>query len=270
MTAESAWHRVGDSAAEIYARMLASSMFAPWAPRLLDLVGVRAGERVLDVACGTGVVASVAAGRVGDTGRVAGVDLNPAMLAEACAVDPSAAIEWIEANALEMPMMDGEFDVVVCQHGLQQMNDRIGALREMRRVLTQEGRIGICVWDRIEANPGMNALAVALERHVGELAAANRRAPFSLGDPSEVERLLHEAGFTSIEVRTEPGTARFPSADAFVVAQLSATPLATLGPIGDDRRTRVANEVRAAIQQYEGPDGLALPMSAHLALARRA
>ncbi len=163
------WQQVSGNAAEVYERQLVPVMLAPWAPKLIDLAEVRPGMHVLDVACGTGVVTRLAAERVGSTGRVVGLDINAAMLSVARGLPPvgGATVEWLEASALEIPLPDAAFDVVLCQHGLQQFPDRPTALREMRRVLMPGGRLALCVWSRIEGSPGMAALAEALERHVG-------------------------------------------------------------------------------------------------------
>lgn len=271
MASQTRWQQVGGSAAEQYQRELVPAMFAPWAAAIVDLAAIGPGERVLDVACGTGVVTRLAAGRAGDTGRVVGLDINPAMLAVARSLPESGGepVEWIEASALEMPLPDGAFDLVLCQHGLQQVPDRLSALREMRRVLAPGGRVALCVWSRIEGSPGMAALVAALERHAGVEAADNRRAPFALGDPAELESLLVDAGFRDVRVQTLVETARFPSPEAMVDAQLAATPLSTLGAFTDEARQRVADHVRTALHSYLQGGALAVPMEAHIALAAR-
>jgi SAM-dependent methyltransferase len=181
MASHPRWPEVGGSAAEVYERQSVPALLAPWAPQLVELAGVQPGERILDVACGTGVVARLAAERTGSAGRVVGLDINPAMLAVARSLPPvaGAPIDWVEASVLAMPFPDASFDVVLCQQGLQQFPGRPAALREMRRVLVPGGRVALSVWGRIEANPGFAALAEALERHVGSEAANNRRAPFA-------------------------------------------------------------------------------------------
>jgi ubiquinone/menaquinone biosynthesis C-methylase UbiE len=263
------WQQVSGNAAEVYERQLVPVMFAPWAPKLIDLAEVQPGEHVLDVACGTGVVTRLAAERVGSTGRVVGLDINAAMLSVARRIAPvGATVEWLEASALEIPLPDAAFDVVLCQHGLQQFPDRPSALREMRRVLKLGGRLALCVWSRIEGSPGMAALAEALERHVGAEAAANRRAPFALGDPVQLRTLVEDAGFRDIAVRTMVKTAHFPSPEALVASQLAATPLSTLGELTEESRRAVASDVRAALESYLDEGRLSVPMAAHIALAR--
>lgn len=264
------WQQVGTAAAELYERRLVPAMFAPWAPTLVALAGVRPGERILDVACGTGVVTRLAAERAGSAGRVVGLDINPAMLAVARALPPAAGapIAWVKASVLAMPLRDAAFNAVLCQQGLQQFPDRPAALAEMRRVLTAAGRLALSVWSRIEGSPGMAALVAALERNVGAEAAANRRAPFALGDAAELRGLLEEAGFREIEVRTLVEPTRFPSPEEFVDAQLAATPLSTLGALTAETRHAVMRDVRAALETSLEGDELVLPMTAHLALAR--
>lgn len=264
------WQQVSGNAAEVYDRQLVPVMFAPWAPKLIDLAEVQPSEHVLDVACGTGVVTRLAAKRVGTAGRVVGLDINTAMLSVARRLPlvDGAAVEWLEASALEIPLPDAAFDVVLCQHGLQQFPDRPAALREMRRVLELGGRMALCVWSRIEGSPGMAALAEALERHVGAEAAANRRAPFALGDPVQLRTLAEDAGFRDIDVHTVLETACFPSPVALVAYQLGATPLSTLSAVPEEAQQAVARDVRAALQPYLHDGRLAVPMEAHFALAR--
>lgn len=269
MAGQPQWQQVGGNAVEVYERHLVPAMFAPWAPRLVAAADVRPGERVLDVACGTGVVARLAAARVGGAGRVVGLDVNAAMLAVARALPPvpGPRIAWCAAGALALPLAAAAFDVVLCQQGLQQFPDRAVAVSEMRRVLRSPGRLAASVWGRLERSPGMAALVDALERHVGVAAANNRRAPFALGDADALGDLIAAAGFRDVAVRSVVGVARFPSPEKLVEYQLAATPLATLGSLTDPARAAVMRDVRAALQAYVDADGLAFPMEAHQVVA---
>jgi ubiquinone/menaquinone biosynthesis C-methylase UbiE len=269
MAGQPQWQQVGGNAAVVYETHLVPAMFAAWAPLLIEAAGVRPGEHVLDVACGTGVVTRLAAERVGGAGRVVGLDVNAAMLAvaESLRRPVGPVIEWCEANALTMPLPDGAFDVVLCQQGLQQFPDRAEALGEMHRVLRSPGRLAACVWGKLERSPGMAALVEALEHHVGVAAANNRRAPFALSDADELARLVKDAGFHDISVRTMTCTAQFPTAEKFVEYQLAATPLSTLGGMSDTAFAAVVSEVNAALHAYVTDDGLAFPMEANLVTA---
>jgi ubiquinone/menaquinone biosynthesis C-methylase UbiE len=141
------WQLPG-GAAVLYQRHLVPAVTASWAADLVERVGLRRGERVLDVACGTGVVARAAAGRAGRTGHVAGIDINAGMLAVARSVPagPGAGISWFEGSILGLPFRAGSYDVVLCQLGLQFFPDRPAALAEMRRVLVTGGRLGLNVY----------------------------------------------------------------------------------------------------------------------------
>lgn len=157
---------------DTYERSMVPAVFGPWAERLVDDAELRPGERVLDLACATGIVARVAARRVGPTGSVTGLDLLAGMLeaARAVSLGVEPEIEWVEGNALEMPLPDGSFDVILCQQGLQFFPDEVAALKECRRVLSPGGRALVSVWGPIEHSPAVAALQRALERHAPEVA----------------------------------------------------------------------------------------------------
>ncbi len=160
---------------EIYEHHAVPAIFARWAPELVELAGVQPGERVLDVACGTGVVTRLLADRVGSTGRVVGLDLNAGMLAAARAAAVNPTIEWLEGNVMSMSLPDATFDAVVCQQGFQFFPDKPLALREMRRVLVSGGRLALSVWRSVEQVPGFRVLQEALARRiVAEVADATR------------------------------------------------------------------------------------------------
>src|SRR5207247_1537305 len=159
MSKQEQWQLSGN-AAEIYERYLGPAIFGPWAPVLIERAALKPGERVLDVACGTGVVTRLAAQQVAPTGKVSGLDLNPAMLAVARSRPSTSAvaISWHEGNALALPFPDATFDVVCCQLGLQYFADRPLALREMHRVLVPRGRLALLVWGPLEHSPGYAVL----------------------------------------------------------------------------------------------------------------
>lgn len=223
MTDQQQWHLAG-TAPEIYAEHLVPAVFAPWAPVLLDAAAVEIGHTVLDLACGTGVVAAAAAERVGPSGAVTGVDINPGMIAVAARTQ---GVRWAQADAARLPFPDGGFDRVLCQAGLQFVPDRLGALREMRRVLRPGGRVALLVWRALHHSSGFAALADALQAVVGPEAAAVMRAPFVFGDdPRPLVTLLDSAGFGDVDVQARAGTVRFGSVEAFVRCQRAASPLA--------------------------------------------
>ena len=172
--------QLDEGSAEAYERYLVPLLFAPGADYMIELATPGPGERVLDVACGTGIVARRAAPRVGSGGKVVGLDLNEAMLGMASKMSSGVRpeIEWRQGDATSMPLPDGAFDVVLCQQGLQFFPDRPAAVSEMHRVLRPNGRLALSVLRSVEHNPGYRLLADALERHVGPEAGAMMRSPF--------------------------------------------------------------------------------------------
>jgi ubiquinone/menaquinone biosynthesis C-methylase UbiE len=120
MTANGQWQLIGN-AAELYEDVLVPTVFKPWGVDLVELASVRHGERVLDVACGTGVVARLAAEHVGTIGEVTGLDLNASMLrvARSLPAPPGAPVTWVEGSAPAMPLPDASFDVALCQQAFQ-------------------------------------------------------------------------------------------------------------------------------------------------------
>jgi SAM-dependent methyltransferase len=263
------WQLTGGTA-EAYERYLVPLLFAPWGERLVERAAPGPGERVLDVACGTGILARQAADRVGPGGAVAGVDLNQGMLDVArAAAAGGPPIRWHAGDAAGLPVPDGAFDVVLCQQGVQFFPDPAAALREMRRVLAPGGRVAVSVWRDIRHCPGFGAMADALERHAGADVAAIMRAPFAFGGAERLRGLLAGAGFTGARVRIDIGAVRPPSAEEFLRRQAAASPLA--GPVGaldDDRLAAVIRDLDDRLREHTDDDGVAFPMEATVATAR--
>jgi ubiquinone/menaquinone biosynthesis C-methylase UbiE len=184
----------------------------------MDAAKLNTGHQVLDVACGTGVLAREAARRVGPAGFVAGLDPNAGMLAVAEQLTPS--IEWRQGAAESLPYPDQSFDAAVSQFGLMYFSDRRQAVSEMMRVLKSHGRVAVAVWDSIDNIPAYACEVALLERMAGKQAADAVRAPFVLGDKKELVALFEKAGADAVEITTQNGTARFPSIRTMVEADL--------------------------------------------------
>jgi ubiquinone/menaquinone biosynthesis C-methylase UbiE len=213
----------GGSAPENYQRYFVPVIGGPFAEDLIAEAALRPGERVLDVACGTGVVARLAAERVSPSGTVAALDLNPAMLSVARSVPSAGAtIRWYETSAESIPLPDDAFDVVLCQLGLQFVADKSAALREMRRVLAPGGRVLVTT---PPPNAFFDVLDDAMTQHVGSEAGAFVRMVFSLNDPVTLDRLFQDAGFIDVHVRTYAKALRLPAAREFLWQYVHSTPL---------------------------------------------
>ena len=273
MSQQAQWQVTG-SAAEVYEKELVPAIFRPWAELVIDLADPQKGDRVLDVACGTGIIARMVADRVGPTGAVVGVDLNPGMLKVARTVWSSgsrsgAQVEWQEASADKLPFPNASFDVAYCQLGLQFFADRPTALREMRRVLGSAGRLAVMVWGDLDESPGFAVLADALERHVGEAAAAIMRAPFGLSNADQLEALVRNAGFQDVAIQQRVGTVRFPSPERLVLSYVAGSPLAGPVSLADDAaREALITDAINALGEYTSSTELAFPIAAHLLSAR--
>jgi SAM-dependent methyltransferase len=274
MTDQGQWQIAGN-AAETYEHALVPTVFAPWAPLVVALADPRPGDRVLDIACGTGVVTRLAAQQVGRTGNVTGLDLNPGMLAFAASLaasDPPthAPITWREASATNMPLPDAGYDIAYCQLGLQFFPDRPAAMREMYRVLVSGGRLGLMVWQGIEHAAGFGALAAALARHVSSEAAGIMRAPFALAEAEPLRALVAAGGFRDITIQSVAGTVRFPSVSRFVQDYVRGSPLSGhVAKVSDESRAALVSEVGDALKSYVAEDVLTFPIKAHLASAKK-
>jgi len=261
--------QVTAEAAELYERYPARYILGPWAPLLVDAARLAAGDRALDVACGTGVVARIAAQRVGPGGRVVGVDLNRTMIAVAGSLPApvGAPIEWLERNAADLQLPDASFDVVLCQQGLQFFPDKLAALREMCRVLNHGGRLALSVWNSI----GLYNAAVgeALVRFVGNAAATKFCSSRQVPGRDELQRLATEAGFSDVEVRVSRLDIHLPHLDSFILDHLAGTPVAPLVAAADpEARKQIGASVIKQLQCYADGDGVTYPEETHVLTAQ--
>lgn len=253
---------------EMYERYLVEPLFRPWAEIIVPRVQLAAGDRLLDVACGTGIVARLAMERLGEGSHIVGVDLNPQMLAVASTLAPK--LDWREGNAGALPIDDSEkFDGVVCQQGLQFFPDRPAAAREMRRVLAPGGRLAIATWRPLNEIPFLQALHRVAERHVGPVV--DRRHGF--GDATALGTLLADAGFRDVRVETVTRTTHV--ADAVMFVRMNAMALVGMSPasagMDDAKRAEVvaaiAGDSSEMLPPYMDGEGLVFEISTNVATA---
>jgi ubiquinone/menaquinone biosynthesis C-methylase UbiE len=232
-------------------------------------LALRPGDRLIDVAAGTGIVARIARERLGPEARIVGVDVAPAMLAVARAVDPT--IDWRAGNAASLPVAAAEqFTVLTCHQGLQFMPDKAAAIREMRRALAPGGRVGIATWRSLQELPRMLELNAIAERHVGQVVDSRH----SFGDANALQRLLSDGGFSDISVETVTHDVQF--AEGALFARLNA--MAVIGmsdkgkPMSEAERGELAGLVAAESEDVVAKatkDGLfTLPLSTNIAIAQ--
>ena len=255
-------------AANAYEALFVPALFGQWAPKVADAAQVQPGQRVLDVACGTGILAREIASRIGSVGRVVGIDPSPGMVAVAKRLAPG--VEWREGVAESLPFPDQSFEAVVSQFGLMFFTDRRQALREMLRVLAPAGRLAVAVWDSLDNIPAYASAVALLDRTAGRQAADALRAPFVLGNRKDLATLFSEAGAASAEITTHHGTAQFPSIRTMVEADLRGW-LPVMGVLlTEDQIGRILQEAAQALSAYATADGrAAFHLSAHLVTARK-
>ena len=243
--------QVTRTAAEVYDELLPRALFNEWAPRVTELAGLKPGMRVLDVACGTGVLSLVAAELVMPDGSVVGLDLNPGMLDVAMRKAPH--IDWHEAPAEAIPFDDATFDAVVSQFGLMFFQDKALAIREMLRVLRPAGNLAIAVWDSLENVTGYGAVTRLLSRLFGDSVAESLRAPYSLGDVQNLSSLFSDAGIPDIKITTLEGKARYPSIRYWMEADIRGWTLADV--LDDGQFERLASEAETELARFVINDG---------------
>lgn len=218
------------SPAEVYDRFFVPALFQQWGTVVTAAAELKPGERVLDVACGTGALACVAHAEVGAAGSVVGLDTNEEMLEVARRKE--ASIEWRNGRAEALPFRDESFDRVVSQFGFMFFEDRPAALREMMRVLRPGGKLAVAVCDALDHSAGYAVLAELLHRLFGQQVTEAFRAPFALGDPQQLLEICAAAGVDDATVSRRDGEVRFGSIEALVSTERAC--VWTLGGLLDD------------------------------------
>ena len=265
---EQSWQFAG-SAPEVYERYKVPSVHGPVAARLLEGIRLRPGQSVLDVACGTGIVARVAAPRVAPSGRVVGLDLNRGMLAvaRARAAEADLGIEWREGDGSSLPFADASFDVVACSQGLQFFPDKVRVLREMWRVVAPGGALALGLFGAPSAYTV--ALADALARYAGAAAAARSLTPYSLGDRELLRRLAHDA-FGAIEINTVALPRRIEPTQEWLLQDTEGTPYGTaIAAMDAAMRAEMIREISAKLAECWDVDAYSVPRDVHLVYARK-
>ena len=255
-----------EAAAEAYEAKFVPAMFTEWAQRMVTVAGVSPGQRILDVACGTGIAARTAA-EIAGAEAVTGVDINPAMLAVAARVRPE--ISWLQGDAAALPVPEGAFDVVLCQMALMFFPDAVAALREMCRAAVDGGTVAVAVPGRLADQPGYGPFVELVSRHADAGAMSLLGVYWACGDLDELERLFAEAGLLGVEVQTHIGEAKYSSAADFMAVEVVSTPL--MARLTEDQFARIRTEAAAVLQPFAAADGaLTVPLQGHIVVGRKA
>jgi SAM-dependent methyltransferase len=258
--------QVSTDAAEVYESCFVPAIFGAWAGLVAESAGIRTGNAVLEVGCGTGVLAREALRRVGQEGHVVGLDLNEGMLAVAARTEPK--IDWRQGDAASLPFEDAIFDVVISQFALMYFPDRVASLSEMWRTLAPGGRLSIAAWAPIHHARGYQILVDIASRQCGREAANVLAAPFVIGDRAELAKLFVDSGISGAKVTLHAGSIRFNSVREFIRIEVKGSPLADL--LSDDAMETLAAESESALAEFVVPSGeIIMPMYAHIVTANK-
>lgn len=260
---------IDTTAGEAYEKHMVPGMFARWTERAVSLAALRPGEQLLDVACGTGVGARIAARALGPGSKVAALDLDAGVIEVARRVSSNGVpIEYHCCSAIEMPFPDATFDVVLCLQGIQFFPDRVKGFAEIRRVLKPAGRLVATLWGPLESNKGHAAIVRALENQQVDASAAKKACSFA--DPVEIRDTAARGGFGKIELFLEDGSSEFASLDSFLEGMTAGSPSTrkAVQLIPESGRGRFFDDVRGALAQYVINGKLSYPMRTHIVIAR--
>ncbi len=252
-----------------YEQSMVPIVMAPCAEALADALGVQTGDRVLDVACGTGAFSRVALQRSAPSGQLVGVDVMPAMLEVAAGLGLARA-QWRQGNAEQLPVEDHDFDLAACQQGLQFFADKAGALREMVRALKPGGRLGLAYWCPPEANPFGRVIIDAYRRVGWEAPAAAQAQGFSMGDAQEMRSLLAGAGLREITLTEHAFDAHWPALGQFLAVCGQLPPAASYFEAASEaERAEFRRSLDEGFAPYELNGAHSIPMTTLLAVATR-
>jgi SAM-dependent methyltransferase len=248
--------QVNMGAAEVYDSLFVPALFGRFAEAVAEAAEIKSADQVVDVACGSGALTRAVRSRT--TGRVVGIDVNPAMLA--VARHHGGAIEYVEGDGQDLPFDTGEFDVATCQFGVMFYPDPAKGLAELARV----GRGGAAaVWDSIERSDGYTAMQELFRDRLGQDAARSLDAPFAMGKAGVLEALVGQAGVSDVSYRSIEGTGRFDSIDQWVTTEVRGWTLSD--SISEEQLADLIEAARDHLGEFETADGCIFGMAARVA-----
>ena len=265
MNKKSGWQLSGDGPSA-YEKYIVPAYTGKWAHEMIRRAGLQEGEIILDVACGTGLVARTAADILGNTRLIHGVDVNEVMLKKAR--DIKKDIHWHNNDVTDLPFAENYFNVILCQQGLQYFPDPCLSLKEMNRVLVEKGRILLSVWRPIKYSPFYDSLNKALEKYVNHRAASMLSAAFTLGDSKKLRFLFDTAGFHNIQIHIVVKQMCYSPFEEFVTGGIMATPFfKDIMEMQASKQEEMLQYIYDANRDYIDDNGLAAPMECYIVSA---
>jgi len=250
---------------QIYEEVMVPFWFGRWADELVDVLALGTSERVLDVACGTGVTTRIAKKKVGANGRVVGLDINAPMLAKAKELADDPDIGWIESDVCDSGLASETYDVILSQHGYHYFPDQPAALCEFHRLLKRGGRMGFSVWDGHSAYT--EALCAAVERHISPEIASKQRAQRRTPSADVLKEQVTHAGFSDVRVQRQELLIDVPKPSEFVPLHLASMPIAgAFHALSQDARADLVDDVATALADCMQEDRLIYPDAVHVAI----
>ena len=246
-----------------YEELWVPALFGQWAKIVATEANLESSHRVLDVACGTGVLTREVASRLENSEQVTGIDPNPGMLS--VSMEHNTEINWELGSAEQLPFRDGLFDAVLCQFGLMFFSDRIKSIQEMVRVLAPSGRLVLTVWDALENIPAYSRSVALIEKFAGSKAREALSGPFELGDKELLRTTFVEAGVPDITITTHTGTARFPNLKSMIEADVRGWLPVTGVVLEEEDIQEIFNQATDSLGEYISADGkVSFDLTAHV------
>ena len=253
-------------AAQGYEQFFVPAIFDQWPSRIIEAAGVGDGDRVLEVGCGTGVLAREVIKRVGTDGSVVGLDLSESMLGVARGICPE--VDFRQGDAMDLPFDDESFDVAIASFMLMFVPDPVQAVGEMWRVLKPDGRLVITVWEPLDQNPVYSGLVDIARQRIDDTAGTSLAWPFALGEDGKLIEICHSAGIGDVGISTHDGRAKFPSLEGFVRTEIQAWVLAD--SVNEESLSVVVGDSQERFADYCDASGAVdIPLNAVMAKTRK-
>lgn len=260
--------QLASGAPQIYEKVLVPLWFGRWARALLQLVDIRPGDAVLDVACGTGVTTRLAQDAAGNDGHVTGLDINAPMLEIARDLSQGSAIDWIKGDVADTGLGSGTVDVVISQHGYHYFPDKPRALVEIHRVLVPKGRCAFSIWEGHSAYT--SALCGAVEKYISQEIAQKQRSQRVTPGSEQLALALENAGFNKISVHKQRLDIHVPMARTFVPLHLGSMPIAAaFNALAEAEKDALIGDVEDALADYVQGDEIVYPDTVYVAIGSK-